>query len=65
MTQEAIGGQGRSGVRQYRSTPVVSPDGRYAVYSRVQLEVEPEMHNSQVSSLLFIEDRQTKSSPRN
>jgi len=60
MTQEAIGGQGRSGVRQYRSTPVVSPDGRYAVYSRVQLEVEPEMHNSQVSSLLFIEDRQTK-----
>ncbi|MFM7559723.1 hypothetical protein [Cylindrospermopsis raciborskii] len=60
MTQEAIGGQGRSVVRQYRSTPVVSPDGRYAVYSRVQLEVEPEMHNSQVSSLLFIEDRQTK-----
>ncbi|MBG0743908.1 hypothetical protein FLX35_02370 [Cylindrospermopsis raciborskii LB2897] len=60
MTQEAIGGQGRSVVRQYRSTPMVSPDGRYAVYSRVQLEVEPEMHNSQVSSLLFIEDRQTK-----
>lgn len=60
MTQEAIGGQGRSGVRQYRSIPVVSPDGRYAVYSRVQLEVQPEMHNSQVSSLLFIEDRQTK-----
>lgn len=60
MTQEAIGGHGRSGVRQYRSAPLVSPDGRYAVYSRVQLEVEPEMHNSQVSSLLFIEDRQTK-----
>jgi hypothetical protein len=59
MTQEAIGGQGRSGVRQYRSSPLVSPDGRYAVYSRVQLEVEPEMYNSQVSSMLFIEDRQT------
>ncbi|MBD2295800.1 hypothetical protein H6G06_20565 [Anabaena sphaerica FACHB-251] len=61
MTQEAIGGQGGSGVRHYRSIPVVSPDGRYAVYSRVQLEVQPEMHNSRVTSLLFIEDRQTKS----
>ncbi|MGM3304913.1 hypothetical protein ACSQ6I_02835 [Anabaena sp. WFMT] len=60
MTQEAIGGKGNSGVRHYRSIPVVSPDGRYAVYSRVQLEVKPEMYNSRVTSLLFIEDRQTK-----
>ncbi|MBE9237203.1 hypothetical protein IQ227_14495 [Anabaena aphanizomenioides LEGE 00250] len=60
MTQEAIGGKGGSGVRHYRSIPVVSPDGRYAVYSRVQLEIQPEMHNSRVTSLLFIEDRQTK-----
>lgn len=59
-TQEAIAGNGGSGVRHYRSIPVVSPDGRYAVYSRVQLEVKPEMHNSRVSSLLFLEDRQTK-----
>lgn len=59
-TQEAIGGQGKSGVRHYRSIPVISPDGRYAVYSRVQLEVQPQMHNSRVNSLLFIEDRQTK-----
>ncbi|MBD2691846.1 hypothetical protein [Anabaena catenula] len=61
MTQEAIGGKGGSGVRYYRSVPVVSPDGRYAVYSRVQLEVNPEMYNSRVTSLLFIEDKQTKS----
>ncbi|WP_353930284.1 hypothetical protein WJM97_18615 [Okeanomitos corallinicola TIOX110] len=59
-TQEAIGGNGGSGVRHYRSIPVISPDGRYAVYSRVQLEVKPAMHNSRVSSLLFLEDRQTK-----
>jgi hypothetical protein len=58
-TQEAIGNKG-GGVRYYRSVPVVSQDGRYAVYSRVQLEVKPEMHNSRVSSVLFIEDRQTK-----
>lgn len=48
------------GVRYYRSVPVISPDGRYAVYSRIQLEVKPETHNSRVSSVLFIEDRQTK-----
>lgn len=59
-TQEAIGSKGGSGVRYYRSVPVVSPDGRYAMYSRVQLEVRPEMYNSRVSSVLFIEDRQTQ-----
>ncbi len=58
-TQQAMASKG-GGVRYYRSVPVVSPDGRYAVYSRVQLEVKPEMHNSRVSSVLFIEDRQTK-----
>ncbi len=59
-TQEAISSKGGSGVRYYRSVPVVSPDGRYAMYSRVQLEVRPEMYNSRVSSVLFIEDRQTR-----
>ncbi len=58
-TTESMAPRG-GGVRYYRSVPVVSPDGRYAVYSRVQLEVKPEMHNSRVSSVLFIEDRQTK-----
>jgi hypothetical protein len=58
-TQEAMSSKG-GGVRYYRSVPVISPDGRYAVYSRVQLEVKPQMHNSRVSSVLFIEDRQTK-----
>ncbi len=58
-TTESMAPKG-GGVRYYRSVPVVSPDGRYAVYSRVQLEVKPEMHNSRVSSVLFIEDRQTK-----
>ncbi len=58
-TQESMSPKG-GGVRYYRSVPVISPDGRYAVYSRVQLEVKPEMHNSRVSSVLFIEDRQTK-----
>ncbi len=59
-TQEAIGSKGRSGVRHYRSVPVVSPDGKYAVYSRVQLEVKPEMYNSRVTSVLFVQDMHTK-----
>ena len=59
-TQEAVGGKGGSGVRYYRSIPVVSPDGKYAIYSRVQMQVKPEMHNSRVNSVLFVEDRQTK-----
>jgi hypothetical protein len=58
-TQESMAPRG-GGVRYYRSVPVISPDGRYAVYSRIQLEVKPETHNSRVSSVLFIEDRQTK-----
>jgi hypothetical protein len=58
-TQQAIGSKGGSGVRYYRSMPVLSPDGRYAVYSRVQLEVKPEMYNSRVTSTMFVEDRQT------
>lgn len=59
-TQDAIGSKGISGVRYYRSMPVISPDGRYAMYSRVQLEVKPQMHNSRVTSVLFVEDKQTK-----
>ncbi|MDZ8185947.1 MAG: hypothetical protein RMX96_13985 [Nostoc sp. ChiSLP02] len=58
-TQEAIGSKG-GGVRHYRSVPVVSPDGKYAVYSRVQLEVKPEMYNSRVTSVLFVQDLHTK-----
>jgi hypothetical protein len=59
-TQEAISANGGSGVRHYRSLPVTSPDGRYVVYSRVQLEVRPEMYNSTVTSVMFVEDTQTR-----
>jgi hypothetical protein len=59
-TQEVVGAKGGSGVRYYRSKPVISPDGKYAIYSRVQMDVKPEMHNSRVNSVLFVEDRETK-----
>lgn len=59
-TQEAIASKGGSGMRHYRSVPVVSPDGKYAVYSRVQLDVKPQMYNSRVTSILFVQDMQTQ-----
>jgi hypothetical protein len=59
-TQEAISNKQGSGVRYYRSIPVISPDGKYAVYSRVQLDVKPEMYNSRVTSILFVQDVQSK-----
>ncbi|MBD2196191.1 MULTISPECIES: hypothetical protein [Calothrix] len=59
-TQEAIASNGGSGVRYYRSVPVASPDGKYVVYSRVRLEVKPEMYNSRVTSVLFVEEVKTK-----
>ncbi|WP_190240928.1 hypothetical protein [Nostoc sp. 'Peltigera membranacea cyanobiont' 210A] len=59
-TQEAIASNGGSGVRHYRSVPVISPDGKYAVYSRVQLEVKPQMYNSRVTSVMFVQDMHTK-----
>ncbi len=58
-TQETVNANSGSGVRYYRSSPVISPDGRYSIYSRVKLEVKPQMHKSRVSSVLFVEDRQT------
>lgn len=58
-TQETVSANGGSGTRYYRSVPVTSPDGRYSIYSRVKLEVKPEMHKSRVSSVLFVEDRKT------
>ena len=59
-THKIISANGGSGVRHYRSVPIVSPDGRYVAYSRVQLEVKPEMYNSTVTSVMFLEDTETK-----
>jgi hypothetical protein len=50
---------GGSGVRYYRTRSVVSPDGEYAAYSRIQLDAEPELHRSRVSSVMFLENLKT------
>jgi len=43
----------------YRSQSLVSPDGQYAAYSRIQLQVQPEFSQSRVSSVLFVENLRT------
>ncbi|MFM7448917.1 MAG: hypothetical protein ACKO24_10000 [Leptolyngbyaceae cyanobacterium] len=46
-------------LHSYRSLSLVSPDGRYAAYSRIQLRVMRSWFQSQVSSLLFLENLET------
>ncbi|MEB3178190.1 MAG: hypothetical protein VKL59_04005 [Nostocaceae cyanobacterium] len=58
-TQEEMSSNVGSGVRFYRTPSILSPDGMYAAYSRVQMDVSPEMHRSRVSSVMFVENLQT------
>ena len=48
-----------SGLRYYRSPSLISPDGRYAAYSRIKLHSEPDLFRSQVTSVMFMENLQT------
>ena len=47
------------GVRYYRSPSLLSPDGQYAAYSRIQMQGQPELHHSRVTSVMFVENLQT------
>jgi hypothetical protein len=58
-TQTSLGQQGKTSIVYYRSPSLLSPDGKYAVYSRLQMEVAPEMHQSRVTSLMFVENLAT------
>jgi len=46
-------------LRYYRSPSLLSPDGQYAAYSRIQMQVLPEFTRSHISSVLFLENLQT------
>lgn len=43
----------------YRSPSLVSPDGMYAAYSHIQMQSQPELYRSRVSSVMFVENLQT------
>jgi hypothetical protein len=48
-----------SGLYYYRSQSLLSPDGDYAAYSRIQMQVEPDYFRSYVTSVLFLENLRT------
>ncbi|MEP0932691.1 hypothetical protein [Leptolyngbya sp. FACHB-8] len=48
-----------SRMRYFRTQSLLSPDGRFAAYSRIQLVVESDFTRSRVSSAMFVEDLQT------
>lgn len=58
-THTEVTANGGSGVRYYRSPSLVSPDGQYAAYSRIQMQVQPDLFQSRVSSVMFLENLKT------
>lgn len=43
----------------FRSHALISPDGQFAAYSRIQMNVRPGMTQDRVTSMLFLENLQT------
>ncbi|MGH2416442.1 MAG: hypothetical protein ACRDEA_22670, partial [Microcystaceae cyanobacterium] len=58
-TQAEFSEKGGSGLSYYRTPSLTSPDGQYAVYSRIQMEAGSELFHSRVSSVMFLENLQT------
>ena len=58
-TQQEYSQQGRSGLRYYRSPALLSPDGKYAAYSRIEMRAEPDLYASKALSVMFLENIQT------
>lgn len=46
-------------IRYYRSQALLSPDQKYAAYSRIQMEVSPHAVGHHVHSMLFLENLET------
>ncbi|MBD3881001.1 hypothetical protein IFO70_04450 [Phormidium tenue FACHB-886] len=46
-------------VRYYRSPSLVSPDGLYAAYSRMQMQLSTDFTRSRITSILLLENLQT------
>ncbi|PSB68033.1 hypothetical protein C7B61_02990, partial [filamentous cyanobacterium CCP1] len=45
--------------RYYRSQSLISPDGQYAAYSRIQMQLSADFTQSRVASVLFLENLRT------
>ena len=46
-------------VRYYRSQSLLSPDGQYAAYSRIQVQLFSDFTQNRISSILFLENLKT------
>ncbi|HIK28707.1 MAG: hypothetical protein N3E45_13120 [Oscillatoriaceae bacterium SKW80] len=58
-THAAVSSTDGSGIRYYRTPSLLSPDGCYAAYSRIQMQVQPQFFRCRVTSAMFVENRQT------
>lgn len=58
-THAELSASNSSGVRYYRSQSLLSPDGQYTAYSRIQMEGQPELYQSRITSVIFVENLQT------
>ncbi len=58
-TQQSFAEQGKSGLSYYRSPALVSPDGQYAAYSRIEVRSESELHSTKALSVMFLENLAT------
>jgi hypothetical protein len=45
--------------RYYRSQSLISPDGEYAAYSRIQLQLSADFIQNRIASILFVENLRT------
>ena len=48
-----------SGVRYYRSPSLISSNGEYAAYSRIQMQVQREFYRCRASTAMFVENLRT------
>lgn len=58
-TYATVGSTDGSGIRYYRTPSLLSPDGCYAAYSRIQMQVQPQFSQCRITSAMFVENRQT------
>lgn len=58
-THTEVSTNGHVSVRYYRTHSLISPDGQYAAYSRIQMKGEPELHRSRITSVMFVENLHT------
>lgn len=58
-TQAAVAAGTHQGAAVYRSPFLYDPQRRFAAYCRVRLQLKPLLHESRVTSILFVEELQS------